>query len=144
MAKKLMVRVRPGVELTCAIFAPSSELIRLDLPTLERPRKAISGGPGAGKCSMSVADLMNFVVTFTHVNLTFDHGVIPTVASPTGRCLQPASSDGGICSAQTAAGAEIPRVLPPQQSKTGIVGDPGPVRKLTKTLANNGPLGMTT
>src|SRR5690349_12916276 len=66
MPKKLIVRVRPGVALTCATFAPRRELIRLDLPTLERPRKAISGGPAAGNCSTAVADLMNLVATFTH------------------------------------------------------------------------------
>src|SRR5690349_10654983 len=70
MPKKLIVRVRPGVALTCATLAPRRELIRLDLPTLERPRKAISGGPAAGNCSTAVADLMNFVATFTHIHLT--------------------------------------------------------------------------
>ena len=41
-----MVWVRPGVLLVLAILLPTSELIRLDLPTLERPTKAISGAPG--------------------------------------------------------------------------------------------------
>jgi hypothetical protein len=54
-----MLRVRPGVLLVRASFAPKSELIRLDLPTLDRPRKAISGTPGAGKCVKSLADNMN-------------------------------------------------------------------------------------
>src|SRR5947208_3325485 len=30
-----------------------------DLPTLERPAKAISGGPGGGKCSAPLADFSN-------------------------------------------------------------------------------------
>src|SRR5436309_1277650 len=47
MPIKLMVRVRPGVELTCASFCPSRELIRLDFPTFDRPKKANSGGPAA-------------------------------------------------------------------------------------------------
>ena len=34
-----MVWVRPGVLLVLAILLPTSELIRLDLPTLERPKK---------------------------------------------------------------------------------------------------------
>jgi hypothetical protein len=42
-SKKLMARVRPGVELVRAIFAPTNALITLDLPTFERPKKAISG-----------------------------------------------------------------------------------------------------
>jgi hypothetical protein len=42
-AKKLIARVRPGVEETCASLEPSRELIREDLPTFERPRNAISG-----------------------------------------------------------------------------------------------------
>jgi hypothetical protein len=31
----------------------------LDLPTLERPRNAISGSEGAGKCAASLADVTN-------------------------------------------------------------------------------------
>src|ERR1700686_4711997 len=58
-SKKLMLRVRPGVELVRASFAPTSALITLDLPTLERPRKAISGRLGAGKCDTSVAAARN-------------------------------------------------------------------------------------
>src|SRR5579884_2447475 len=58
-----MVRVRPGVELTCASFCPSSELIRLDLPTFERPRKANSGGPSAGKNFWSAAEVRNLAMT---------------------------------------------------------------------------------
>src|ERR1700681_461315 len=53
-----MLRVRPGVLLVRASFAPTSELITLDFPTLERPRKAISGTPGGGKCVKSLADSM--------------------------------------------------------------------------------------
>ncbi len=56
MEKKLMARVRPGVEETCACFDPRSAFSRLDLPTLERPRNAISGMVGAGKCSGDVAE----------------------------------------------------------------------------------------
>src|SRR5580700_8593126 len=51
-----MLRVRPGVELVRASLVPTRELIRLDLPTLERPRKAISGRLGTGNCAASVAD----------------------------------------------------------------------------------------
>src|SRR5579863_8381180 len=50
-----MLRVRPGVELVRATLSPTRELMTLDLPTLERPRKAISGRDGAGKCAASVA-----------------------------------------------------------------------------------------
>src|SRR5260221_10079955 len=59
---KLMVRVRPGVELTCASFWPSRELIRLDLPTFERPRKANSGGPSGGKNFGSAAEVRNLAM----------------------------------------------------------------------------------
>src|ERR1700686_2202257 len=54
-----MLRVRPGVLLVRASFAPTSVLITLDFPTFDRPRKAISGTPGAGKCVKSLADSMN-------------------------------------------------------------------------------------
>ena len=42
-AKKLMARVRPGVEETFASLEPRRVLMSEDLPTLERPRKATSG-----------------------------------------------------------------------------------------------------
>ena len=42
-----MLRVRPGVELVRASLVPTRELMTLDLPTLERPRKAISGRIGS-------------------------------------------------------------------------------------------------
>lgn len=51
MEKKLMERVRPGVEDTLACFEPRRAFSRLDLPTLERPRKAISGIAGVGNCA---------------------------------------------------------------------------------------------
>src|ERR1700690_1299885 len=51
-----MLRVRPGVLLVRASFLPTSVLMTLDLPTFERPRKAISGSPGRGKCATSLAD----------------------------------------------------------------------------------------
>ena len=58
-----MLRVRPGVELVFATLLPTSELITLDLPTLERPRNAISGRLGGGKCLASLAANMNRVRT---------------------------------------------------------------------------------
>ena len=58
ISKKLMARVRPGVELVRATLSPTRELMTLDLPTFERPRKAISGRVGTGKCAASVADAM--------------------------------------------------------------------------------------
>src|SRR5690242_11566936 len=63
ISKKLMLRVRPGVELVRASLVPTSELITLDLPTLERPRNAISGKPGAGNWAASVAAARNFART---------------------------------------------------------------------------------
>src|SRR5258708_38377091 len=63
MPIKLMVRVRPGVELTWASLCPSRELMRLDFPTFERPRKANSGGPSAGKPPGLAADVMNLART---------------------------------------------------------------------------------
>src|ERR1700744_5595718 len=59
-AKKLMACVRPGVEETCACFDPTSAFSRLDLPTLERPRKATSGTVGGGKWSGDRAERRNF------------------------------------------------------------------------------------
>src|ERR1700758_4034957 len=59
ISKKLIARVRPGVELVRASFVPTSELITLDLPTFDRPRKAISGRVGEGKCPASLADNRN-------------------------------------------------------------------------------------
>src|SRR5664279_2574354 len=59
-----MVWVRPGVLLVFAILSATSELIRLDLPTLDRPKKAISGALGAGNCLGSAADVTKRVRTF--------------------------------------------------------------------------------
>src|ERR1700683_3226719 len=61
-----MLRVRPGVELVFASFAPSSELITLDFPTFDRPRKATSGNAGAGKWPASVAASRNRARTRMH------------------------------------------------------------------------------
>src|SRR5438105_14198105 len=59
-----MVCVRPGLELTCASFEPISELSRLDLPTLERPRKAISDATGGGNFPASATEVTNCAWTF--------------------------------------------------------------------------------
>src|SRR5436190_24306699 len=64
MPIKLMVWVLPGVELTCASFCWSRELMRLDLPTLDRPRKANSGGPSGGKWWGSAAEMRNLAWGF--------------------------------------------------------------------------------
>ena len=58
-SKKLMLRVRPGVELVRASFESTSVLITLDFPTFERPRNATSGRLGTGKWAASVAAAMN-------------------------------------------------------------------------------------
>jgi hypothetical protein len=47
------------VLLVRANFVPTRELITLDFPTFDRPRKAISGTLGAGNCDKSLADNMN-------------------------------------------------------------------------------------
>src|SRR3954468_20842873 len=55
-----MVCVRPGVLLVRAKpLRPSSALMALDLPTLERPAKAISGGPTGGRSAGLPADKRN-------------------------------------------------------------------------------------
>src|SRR6266403_2367182 len=62
-SKKLMLRVRPGVELVRASLVSTSVLITLDLPTFDRPRNATSGRLGAGKWAASVAAAMNRAIT---------------------------------------------------------------------------------
>src|ERR1019366_8861470 len=59
-----MVWVRPGVLLVLAILLPTSALIKLDFPTLERPRNAISGAPAGGNCSGAAAEVTKRVNTF--------------------------------------------------------------------------------
>jgi hypothetical protein len=56
-----MALVLPGVEETRAAGSPNKALIKLDLPTLDRPRKAISGAEVAGNCAALVADKRNVV-----------------------------------------------------------------------------------
>src|SRR6187431_2284357 len=55
-----MVCVRPGVLLVRArALRASSALMALDLPTLERPAKATSGGPTGGRSAGLAADKRN-------------------------------------------------------------------------------------
>jgi len=61
------------VELVRASFVPTRELMTLDLPTLERPRKAISGRLGAGKCETLVAAARNRDKTLISKFATFRH-----------------------------------------------------------------------
>jgi hypothetical protein len=53
----LASRVLPGVALVRATRCRTSALIRLDLPTFERPMSATSGDPSPGK-SRAVAALI--------------------------------------------------------------------------------------
>src|SRR3982750_1374089 len=58
--KRLICRVRPGVRDTRAKFVRFiSALIRLDLPTFERPTNATSGSKDAGNASMVAAPATN-------------------------------------------------------------------------------------
>src|SRR5277367_45957 len=58
--KKLIWRVRPGdCETRASALRPVSALMRLDLPTFERPTKAISGSSGGGIASLFAAPAMN-------------------------------------------------------------------------------------
>src|SRR3954464_5246852 len=63
-AKKLIVCVRPGVLLTRASLVPVRELSSEDLPTFDRPRKAISGAVGAGNCAGEAAEVRKRAKTF--------------------------------------------------------------------------------
>src|SRR5438105_2702613 len=59
-SKKISSWVRPGVwEVRASALRPVSALIRLDLPTLERPAKAISIPAGGGSDSTEAAAQMN-------------------------------------------------------------------------------------
>src|SRR5688572_19748093 len=66
MVKKFSDCVRPGVEeVRARPRTESRELIRLDLPTLERPRKAISGLGSRGQSASWKALFRNSaLVTF--------------------------------------------------------------------------------
>src|SRR5690349_12421685 len=58
--KKISSWVRPGVcEVRASALRPVSALIRLDLPTLERPAKAISLPAAGGSVSIELADQTN-------------------------------------------------------------------------------------
>src|SRR5579871_1569180 len=81
MPMKLMVRVRPGVELTWAIFCWSRELMRLDFPTLDRPRNANSAGPSLGNPSGLTAEVRNLAIMVGFIGPQLHlHGlVVPAV-----------------------------------------------------------------
>src|SRR5215469_2774280 len=60
LAKKISSWVRPGVcEVRASIRRPVSALMRLDLPTLERPAKAISAPVVAGTAAREPAAARN-------------------------------------------------------------------------------------
>jgi hypothetical protein len=62
------------VLLTLAIFVPVSEFNRLDLPTLDLPRKAISGADSAGNCCGDAADVRNLTLIFMSQNTVPQRG----------------------------------------------------------------------
>src|SRR2546423_7267387 len=64
MSNQLTRRVRPGVRDVRARSLPISALIRLDLPTFERPTTAISGSVGGGNSSGFAAEITNRALTF--------------------------------------------------------------------------------
>src|SRR5258708_39587060 len=70
-SKKLMLRVRPGVELVRASFESTRVLITLDFPTFELPRNATSGKLGAGKWATSVAAATNCAITLMRSEIPF-------------------------------------------------------------------------
>jgi hypothetical protein len=55
----------PGAALVRAIFCLTSELIRLDLPTFERPTSATSCRPSAGKSAAPAALVMKEASIFS-------------------------------------------------------------------------------
>jgi hypothetical protein len=63
----LIVCVLPGVLLTRASFVPVSEFSSDDLPTFDRPRKAISGADSAGNCVGAAADVRKRAKTFISI-----------------------------------------------------------------------------
>lgn len=70
-----MLRVRPGVELVRATFDPISELITLDFPTFDRPRKATSGRVGAGNCAALLTAATNLAKTLMLKFAMREHGL---------------------------------------------------------------------
>ena len=58
-------RVLPGAALVRAIFCLTSELIRLDLPTFERPTRATCPRRSAGKSAAPAALVMNVASIFS-------------------------------------------------------------------------------
>src|SRR6185503_6180722 len=64
ISKKFSACVRPGVEdVRARPRTASRELIKLDLPTFERPKKAISGFASRGQSASLKALLRNSAVT---------------------------------------------------------------------------------
>src|SRR5919198_349936 len=75
-----MVCVRPGVLLVNASrFCPTSALIALDLPTFERPAKAISGGPGGGKSLTAPLEAMKLACENAFIGRENSNKIAPFV-----------------------------------------------------------------
>src|SRR4028118_1315280 len=67
----LSAGVRPGVEeVRARPLTPSSELIKLDFPTFDRPRNATSGNPGRGQ-SCSLKELLTNSVLVIFIGFRF-------------------------------------------------------------------------
>src|ERR1051325_2203853 len=75
-----MVCVRPGVLLTRASERrPARALIALDLPTFERPAKAISGGPGGGKSPAAPLEAMKLACENAFIGRRNSNKIAPFV-----------------------------------------------------------------
>jgi hypothetical protein len=61
----LASRVLPGAALVRAMRWRTSALIRLDLPTFERPISATSGAPSCGRPSAAAALVTNSAAIFS-------------------------------------------------------------------------------
>src|SRR2546428_11954629 len=71
MRKKFSACVRPGVDdVRARPRTPSRELMKLDFPTFERPRKAISGLPSRGQSVGLNALLTNVALVIRIQNQT--------------------------------------------------------------------------
>ena len=93
--KKLIDCVRPGVELVLANpLTPSRLLIKLDLPTFDRPVKTISGRLSFGNDSGDRAAAINFALAI----FNYYSGFIATEdIERTEKSLIPSVSCGVLC-----------------------------------------------
>ena len=102
-AKKIDgTRAARAFEKPLAAFSPTSAFSRLDLPTFDRPRNAISGTPALGNCAASTAESKNCAVNRIPISATL---LISLRGDSAGSSYRSATAKGRVRSVRSVGAA---------------------------------------